>query len=69
MSGGQWSAKWENTNSTKCMHLLQRLVSIGAAPQSIPSSDSRVGVQVSWCALLSMLKNAEVYNKLHFSVL
>jgi hypothetical protein len=25
--------------------------------------------QVSWCALLSMLKYAEVYNKLHFSVL
>lgn len=43
MSGGQWNADWENTNSSKCMHLLQRLVSIGAAPHLKPGSNDRVG--------------------------
>ena len=43
ISGGDWSLTWQNTNSSKCMHLLQRLVSIGAAPQSGPSNSSKVG--------------------------
>lgn len=47
MSGGQWSADWQNTNSSKCMHLLQRLISIGAAPHLKPISNGRVGR--IWC--------------------
>ena len=43
MSGGQWSANWQYANSSKCMHLLQRLISIGAAPFLKPISNGRVG--------------------------
>lgn len=32
LSGGAWSANWQITKSTKCVHLLRRLIDIGAAP-------------------------------------
>jgi len=32
LSGGAWSANWQITKSTKCVHLLRRLMDIGAAP-------------------------------------
>ncbi|KAK9807648.1 hypothetical protein WJX72_005276 [[Myrmecia] bisecta] len=31
LSGGEWSANWQITKSTKCVHLLRRLYEIGAA--------------------------------------
>ena len=31
IGGGQWSANWQVTKSTKCVHLLQRLIQTGAA--------------------------------------
>ena len=31
MSGGAWSEDWKFADSTKCVHLLKRLYSIGAA--------------------------------------
>ena len=32
LSGGAWSANWQITKSTKCVHLLRRLMDIGAVP-------------------------------------
>lgn len=32
LSGGTWSGNWQITKSTKCVHLLRRLMDIGAAP-------------------------------------
>lgn len=32
LSGGAWSANWQITKSTKCVHLLRRLIDIGAVP-------------------------------------
>ncbi|GAX78477.1 hypothetical protein CEUSTIGMA_g5916.t1 [Chlamydomonas eustigma] len=31
VAGGEWSVKWEVTQSSKCLHLLRRLFEIGAA--------------------------------------
>ncbi|KAL0025980.1 hypothetical protein WJX77_010392 [Trebouxia sp. C0004] len=39
LSGGTWSANWQITKSTKCVHLLRRLMDIGAAPNS-PASQA-----------------------------
>lgn len=32
LSGGAWSANWQITKSTKCVHLLRRLMDIGVVP-------------------------------------
>jgi hypothetical protein len=34
--GGEWQATWEITESSKCAHLLKRLVSLGVAPAQPP---------------------------------
>jgi len=33
ISGGEWSASWETTHSSKVVYLLGRLQEIGAAPR------------------------------------
>ena len=39
LAGGSWSAKWEVTQSSKCMHLLQRLLEVGATRRLIATHD------------------------------
>ncbi|KAL0035614.1 hypothetical protein WJX79_002795 [Trebouxia sp. C0005] len=41
LSGGAWSANWQVTKSTKCVHLLRRLMDIGAAPNCPASQASQ----------------------------
>ena len=36
LSGGQWSADWQITKSSKCLYLHRRLAQIGAAPPLAP---------------------------------
>ena len=36
LSGGEWSAAWQQTESSKCVYLLNRLREIGAAPPLPP---------------------------------
>lgn len=38
ISGGEWSANWQVTRSTKCAYLLSRLRVIGAAPPPQPAA-------------------------------
>ncbi|KAK9795946.1 hypothetical protein WJX73_001584 [Symbiochloris irregularis] len=38
ISGGQWSANWQVTKSTKCVHLLHRLMHIGAVRAPPPGT-------------------------------
>ncbi|DBA80065.1 TPA: hypothetical protein ACH3X2_007554 [Trebouxia sp. C0005] len=41
LSGGAWSANWQVTKSTKCVHLLRRLMDIGAVPNCPASQASQ----------------------------
>ncbi|KAL0050649.1 hypothetical protein WJX82_004168 [Trebouxia sp. C0006] len=41
LSGGAWSANWQITKSTKCVHLLRRLMDIGAVPNCPASQASQ----------------------------
>ncbi len=42
LSGGAWSANWQITKSTKCVHLLRRLMDIGAVPNCPASQVSPI---------------------------
>lgn len=42
IQGGQWSANWQITRSTKSVHLLKRLIHIGAARPPAQHSSSQV---------------------------
>ncbi|CAL8471722.1 g11264 [Coccomyxa elongata] len=65
ISGGQWNADWENTNSSKCMHLLQRLVSIGAAPHLNPMSNGRVGMSPEGAKPTKAIVFTQFWHHLH----
>lgn len=44
ISGGEWSANWQVTRSTKCAYLLSRLRALGAAPPAASQSKADPGV-------------------------
>lgn len=41
LSGGAWSANWQITKSSKCVHLLRRLLDIGAVPNCPAAEGAR----------------------------
>ena len=51
LSGGEWSSVWQETESSKCVYLLERLREIGAAPPLLPPvlPNARRGVRWADC--------------------
>ena len=62
LSGGAWSANWQITKSTKCVHLLRRLMDIGAvpncpSPQVSQSQDTKLLLSQMWWANKTLKTN------------
>ena len=48
LSGGEWSSAWQETESSKCVYLLERLREIGAAPPLLPPVAPHARRGVRW---------------------